>query len=98
MRRGDERFSDTMARSLEAAVSDRRCGFVRYDGEDWRGLSMNREEMQVEHAEGFWLPHFDLVVTLGFELDERGNVVTLPNDADERRRRNRSEGAIRGTA
>lgn len=84
-KREDESFTDTIDRLIETATSDWRRGFGRYSGEEGEVFEQIVTETRTDHAEGFASRQDDVLEALGFELDDAGNVVSTPDNADESR-------------
>lgn len=83
-KREDESFTDTIARLIDMTTSDWRHGFGRYGGEDGDEFERIVDGVRADHAEGLARRQDEVLEALGFELDERGNVVSTPDDADGR--------------
>jgi predicted CopG family antitoxin len=82
-KRAEESFTDTVARLLDTATADWRHGFGRYGGEEGAAFERSVAESSADHADGLARSHDEVLGELGFELDDRGNVVSTPDDADD---------------
>lgn len=81
-KREDESFTDTIARLLDAIAADWRHGFGRYSGEDADALKHRLNDVYRDHAAGFDQHQRNVLEELGFELDEEGNILATPDDAE----------------
>lgn len=84
-KRDDESFTDTIARLIDTATSDWRHGFGRYRDDDGREFEHIVEAAGESHADGLARRQDDVLEAMGFELGERGNLVSVPDDRDEGR-------------
>lgn len=81
-KREDESFTDTITRILGETHSDWRHGFGRYSGPDGEELERVVSDSKQGVSEGVARGTDRVLESMGFELDEDGNVVASPDDAN----------------
>lgn len=82
----DESFTETIDRLLTDTQSDWRQGFGRWSEEDTDEVSEVVTEAQRSTSLSTSRRTDDVLEAMGFELDEDGNVVSRPEETDERDR------------
>lgn len=80
-KREDESFTETITRILGETHSDWRRGFGRYSGADGEELERVVTHSKRGVGEGLARGTDRVLESMGFELDENGNVVASPDDA-----------------
>jgi predicted CopG family antitoxin len=81
-KREDESFADTIDRLLEETRTDWRRGLGKYaDTDDSEAFERVAEDSKRGTGTGTSLRTDDVLEAMGFELDERGNVLSHPEES-----------------
>jgi predicted CopG family antitoxin len=81
-KREDESYTETITRILATTHSDWRRGFGRYAGADGEDFERVVADSKRGVSEGVGRSTDRVLESMGFELDEAGNVLASPDDTN----------------